>query len=418
MNAPLDKNTDKQADPGPAAATKAWSRRLGKPGIAALAVAVVAAAYLLVGGRGSPPPPAFPAPTVTVAKPLVKELVDWKEFTGQFEAADYVEIRARVSGYLKSIHFEDGKLVKKGDLLFVIEPEPYEIALETAKAQLADAIAKQKLAKVQLARTAELRKKSVAAASTYDQRVAELRSAEAAVHIAKAAVSTAKLNLEYTRLTAPVSGRVSRHEISVGNLIVGGTGGAVGSSTLLTTIVTLDPINFIFDVSETDALEYKRSVQLGEVKSARDNLIPAFVQLADETTWARKGTIDFVDNRFDRSSGTIRVRAVAPNPDLFIVPGQFGRIRAPVSQPHMAMLIPDTAIASDQARKIVYAIADDGTATIKVITVGAAAGNGLRIVRGGLAPDDRVVINGLMRVRPGIKVKAEPGKIEAGPAKP
>ena len=416
MNTPLDKIDDQPTDPGPIAAAKAATRRLGKAGIAAIVVAVLATGYLLIGGRGAAPPPAFPPPTVTVAKPLVKELVEWKEFTGQFEAADYVEIRARVSGYLKSIHFEDGKLVKKGDLLFVIEPEPYEIALETANAQLADAIAKQDLAKVQLARTSELTKKNFAAASTYDQRVAELRSAQAAVDIAKAAVSTAKLNIDYTKLTAPVSGRVSRHEVSVGNLIIGGTGGSSASSTLLTTIVTLDPINFIFDVSETDALEYKRSVQLGEVKSARESPIPVFVQLADESGWKRKGTVDFVDNRFDRSSGTIRVRAVAANADLFIVPGQFGRIRAPVSQPHMATLIPETAIVSDQARKIVYTVAADGTVGLKVITPGPAAEGGLRIVRDGLKPDDDVVINGLMRVRPGIKVKAEPGKIEAGPA--
>jgi len=423
MKSPDDKEKRPQRPEGPAvgapeagAAMAVLARKIAGRRPLAVAVVVVAAlglGYLLWPAGGNRAAPQFGPPPVTVSKPLIDERIEWKEFTGQFEAAEYVEVRARVSGYLKSIHFEDGKLVTEGDLLFVIEPEPFEIALQTVKAQLADVIARLDLAKVQLERTKELAKKSFAAQSTYDQRVAEVKSARASVDIAEAAVNNAKLNLAYTQLTAPVTGRVSRNEVSVGNLVVGG---ASGTSTLLTTIVSLDPIEFAFDVSEGDSLAYRRKVEVGDIKSARDVLIPVFAQLPDEQQWTRQGTVNFVDNVFNRSSGTIRVRAVFPNPDLFIVPGQFGRIRAPVSQPHMATLIPETAIVSDQARKIVYTVAADGTAGLKVITPGPAAEGGLRIVRDGLKPDDDVVINGLMRVRPGIKVKAEPGKIEAGPA--
>ncbi|HEY4636020.1 MAG TPA: efflux RND transporter periplasmic adaptor subunit, partial [Rhodospirillales bacterium] len=349
----------------------------------AVAVVVVAAlglGYLLWPAGGNRAAPQFGPPPVTVSKPLIDERIEWKEFTGQFEAAEYVEVRARVSGYLKSIHFEDGKLVTEGDLLFVIEPEPFEIALQTAKAQLADVIARLDLAKVQLERTKELAKKSFAAQSTYDQRVAEVKSARASVDIAEAAVNNAKLNLAYTQLTAPVTGRVSRNEVSVGNLVVGG---ASGTSTLLTTIVSLDPIEFAFDVSEGDSLAYRRKVEVGDIKSARDVLIPVFAQLPDETNWTRQGTINFVDNVFSRSSGTIRVRASFPNLDLFITPGQFGRVRLPVSKPQRVALVPDSAIASDQARKVVFVVADDGTVGVKPVTLGPRVDGDLRIVRAG-----------------------------------
>ena len=379
--------------------------------IAAAVAAILGVGYLVWPTGGKNPAPQFGPPPVTVSKPLIEERIESKEFTGQFEAAEFVEVRARVSGYLKSIHFEDGRLVNKGDLLFVVEPEPFELALANAKAQLADAVAKLELAKVQLARTAELRKRDFAAASTHDQRLAELKSAHAAVDIAKAAVGTAELNHSYTRLTAPVTGRVSRNEVSVGNLVIGGT---TGTSTLLTTIVSLDPIDFVFDVSEGDSLAYRRRVQVGDLKSARDELIPVVAQLPDERNWNRPGTINFVDNAFSRSSGTIRVRASFPNPDLFITPGQFGRLRVPISKPQPVLLLPDSAIASDQARKIVFVVGEDGTVGVKPVSLGARVEGGLRIVRDGLKPDDRVVINGLMRARPGAKVAPQEGQIRAG----
>ena len=270
-----------------------------------------------------------PAPPVTVAKPLVKDMEEWSDFTGQFEARESVEVRARVSGYLKSVNFTDGQLVKKGDLLFVIEPRPFELALETSKAQLAQTEAQLQLAQQQLDRTAQLRKNDYATKETYDERVSQVAIAAASRDAALAAVNQAQLNLDYTRVTAPVSGRMGRHEVSVGNLVMGGT---TGTTTLLTTIVSLDPIWLVFNVSEGDGMTYKRLVQKGEVKSARDSVVEVQGQLMDEKEWTLKGAIDFVDNQYDRSSGTIRVRAAFANPNLFITPGQFGRVRVPMSQ--------------------------------------------------------------------------------------
>lgn len=416
MKSPQEPAANPHSPEGPAAPGD-MATRFGKSRPLVFAVAAILAlglGYLAwPTGAKNPAAPQFGPPPVTVSKPLIEERTEWKEFTGQFEAEEFVEVRARVSGYLKSIHFEDGKLVKKGDLLFVVEPEPFELAVATAKAQFADAVAKLELAKVQLARTVELTQKNIAAVSTRDQRLAEQRSAQAAVDIAKAAVGTAEINLAYTRLTAPVAGRVSRNEVSVGNLVIGG---ASGTSTLLTTIVSLDPIEFVFDVSEGDSLAYRRRVESGEVKSARDNPIAVFAQLPDEKDWTRQGAVNFVDNAFNRSSGTIRVRASFPNPDLFVVPGQFGRIRVPVSKPHPVMLVPDAAIASDQAWKVVFVVGDDGTVGVKPVVIGPRIDGNLRIVREGLAPDDRVIINGLMRARPGAKVTPQEGQIRAGGA--
>ncbi|HAH66657.1 MAG TPA: efflux transporter periplasmic adaptor subunit, partial [Rhizobiales bacterium] len=289
-------------------------------------------------------PPAPPPPAVTVSKPLVKDLQEWSDFTGQFEARESVEVRARVSGYLESINFVDGQLVKKGDLLLVIEPRPFELALETSKAQQAQTEAQLQLAQAQLDRTAQLRKNDYATKETYDERVSQVAIATASRDAAIAAVNQAQLNLDYTRVTAPVAGRMGRHEVSIGNLVMGGTG---GTTTLLTTIVSLDPIWLSFNVSEGDGMTYKRLVQKGEVKSARDNTVEVQGQLMDEKTWTLKGTIDFVDNQYDRSSGTIRVRAAFPNSNLFITPGQFGRVRVPMSQLHPVMLVPDAAVVTD-----------------------------------------------------------------------
>jgi len=349
-----------------------------------------------------------PAPPVTVAKPLVETLREWRDFTGQFEAQESVEIRARVSGYLESVNFTDGQLVKKGDLLFVIEPRPYEIALDSAKAQLDQAQAQLELAKVQLERTAQLRKNDYASQQTYDERAAEVKSATASRDNAIAAVNQAELNLDYTRVLAPVSGRVGRHEVSIGNLVMGGT----GETTLLTTIVSLDPIWLMFNVSEGDGMTYKRLIQKGEVESARDNNVKVEGQLMDEKDWPLKGTIDFVDNQYDRSSGTIRVRAAFPNPDLFITPGQFGRVRVPMSQEKPTLLVPDSAVVTDQAVKLLFAVAEDGTVVPKPVELGEVTDDGLRIIRSGVTKDDEIIINGLLRARPGQKVTPEQGEIK------
>ena len=358
----------------------------------------------------APPPPA-----VTVAKPLVREMQEWSDFTGQFEARESVEVRPRVSGYLESINFTDGQLVKKGDLLFVIEPRPFELALETAKAQLAQNEAQLQLAKAQLERTAQLRKNDYATQETYDERVAQVNIATASRDAAIAAVNQAQLNLDYTRVTAPVSGRMGRHEVSIGNLIMGGTSGTT-TTTLLTTIVSLDPIWLSFNVSEGDGMTYKRLVQKGEVKSARDTAVEVQGELMDEKDWPLKGTIDFVDNQYDRSSGTIRVRAAFPNADLFITPNQFGRVRVPMSQMRPTLLVPDAAVVTDQSVKMLFTVAADGTVVPKPVELGPVGEDNLRVIRSGMTADDVVVISGLLRARPGQKVTPEQGTI--GPAAP
>jgi len=361
------------------------------------------------GGEAQAPAP--PAPAVTVAKPLVQELREWSDFTGQFEARESVEIRARVSGYLESVNFTDGQLVQRGDVLFVIEPRPYELALATSKAQLSQTEAQLQLAQQQLDRTAQLRKNDYATKETYDERVSQVAIAAASRDAALAAVNQAQLNLDYTRVTAPVSGRMGRHEVSVGNLVMGGT---AGNTTLLTTIVSLDPIWLTFNVSEGDGMTYKRLVQRGELKSPRDAGNPVEVQgqLMDEKAWTLKGDIDFVDNQYARTSGTIRVRAAFANPDLFITPGQFGRVRVPMSQLHPTLLVPDAAVVTDQSVKMLYTVEPDGTVVPKPVELGPVTDDGLRIVRSGITADETVIINGLLRARPGQKVTPEQGTIQ------
>jgi RND family efflux transporter MFP subunit len=382
--------------------------------VAGLAIAGIAVAAYLHFSRAAqsdaaiPPPP---PPTVTVSLPLHQEITEWDEFTGQFAAVDFVEVRARVGGYLTEIHFRDGQMVKKGDLLFVIDPRPYEAALASAKAQLQQASATVDLANRQLERSAQLRKKHFEPESSYDQRVADQQVAIATVEVAKAAVRTAELNLEFTHITAPLSGRVSSRAVSVGNLVSGGEGGA---ATLLTTIVSLDPIYLQFDLSEADYLAYQRATADGRLQSTRGGAVPVSLHLGDETEWVHEGHMDFVDNRVDRGSGTIRARAVFANPGLLFTAGQFARIRIPGSEPYAAILIPDAAIVTDQSNKLVMTVTEDGTVVPKVVRPGPSYRN-LRIIRSGLEPTDRIVIDGLVRVRPGAKVTPQPGKIELQP---
>jgi RND family efflux transporter MFP subunit len=413
-----DEDAPSRAAPPPAVA--APSRRGGAIARVILVLLAIAAAALVYRywcfWQAEPAAQAAPpAPAVTVAKPLVKEMEEWNDFTGQFEAQEAVEVRARVSGYLESVNFTDGQLVKKGDLLLVIEPRPFELALETSKAQLAQAEAQLQLAQAQLDRTAQLRKNDYATKETYDERVSQVAIAAASRDAAIAAVNQAQLNLDYTRVTAPVSGRTGRHEVSVGNLVTGGT---AGSTTLLTTIVSLDPIWLVFNVSEGDGMTYKRLVQKGEIKSARDNIIDVQGQLMDERDWPLKGMIDFVDNQYNRTSGTIRVRAEFPNADLFITPGQFGRVRVPMSKTRPTMLVPDSAVVTDQSVKVLFTVTADDTVVPKMVELGPVTDDGLRIIRSGITPDDRVIINGLLRAQPGGKVKPEEGTISAPGAPP
>lgn len=388
--------------------------RMGRQAVFPTFAAMLALAVTIVSASAPAQTPSQAPPQVTVANPLERELVEYQEFTGQFAAVEYVELRSRVSGYLQSHHFEEGQLVKKGDLLFVIDPRPFEASLASAKAELVQAEARVELANRQLSRAAQLRQRDFVASSIYDERLQEQRVAAAAAEISKAAIANAELNLEFTRILAPVGGRIGRREVSDGNLVSGGAG---AGNTLLTTIVSLDPIYFIFDMSESDFIQYQRAVQAGKLQSTRDS-VPVFARLRDEPDWPREGKLNFVDNQVDRSAGTIRVRAEFPNGDGFLTPGQFGRIRVPGSESYKALLIPDSAIVTDQSRKIVMTVAEDGTVAAKVIRPGPTY-DGLRIVRSGLAADDRIIINGLLRARPGAKVTPQPGEIKgAGERRP
>lgn len=339
-------------------------------------------------------------PPVTVAAPASRKITEWGEYSGQFTAVDYVELRARVSGYLTEVHFADGQMVNKGDLLFVIDPRPYEIALASARAKLDQAAGTKAFAGRQLQRAGKLHQQEFVAESTLDQRTEEARGANATVDAARAAVRDAELNLQFTRVTAPISGRISAKQVSVGNLVTGGAG--VSSPTLLTTIVSQDPIQVGFDMAEADYLaQAKRGPLVGsEVQ----------VRLTGETGWEHTGKLDFVDNQIDKGTGTIRARAVLDNPDGRIPVGAFGRIRMAVTDAHDALLVPDSAIVTDQSRKLVM-IVKDGTVTPRPVVLGPLDGE-LRVVRQGLAADDQVIINGLMRARPGSKVTPQPGKIE------
>lgn len=352
--------------------------------------------------------PAPAAPQVTVSHPIQRQITEWNEYTGQFSAVDYVEIRARVSGYLTEVHFKDGQIVKTGDLLFVIDPRPYEAEMRQAEANLERDKAQLVRANLDLTRYAQLSGKGFAPRQQLDSARAAAEGAAATVKADEAALAQAKLNVEFTRITAPITGRISRREISIGNMVVGGS---TSSSTLLTTITSLDPIYFYFDMSESDFLAYRRAVAAGLMKSDGDNAVPAAVKLSDEKDWTHEGRVDFLDNQIQRSSGTIRARAIFANPNLLITAGQFGRIRVPASAPHQAILIPDSAIVTDQSRKIVMTVKDDGTVEPRSIQPGPSYG-GLRIVRDGLGPNDTIIIDGLMRVRPGVKVKPQLGKIE------
>lgn len=350
--------------------------------------------------------PAAAPPPVTVASPLVRTITEWNEFTGRFQAVATVDVRARVSGYLQAVNFQDGAMVKEGDVLFVIDPRPYQAAVDQAKADLARADARLDLARTQLERAETLVDRSVVSEASYDERVQERREAEAAVQQADAALRAVELDLSFTEVRAPIGGRVSNRRVDVGNLVSGDP-----NATLLTTIVALDPIYFVFDMSERDFLAYQRAISRGDVPSTRDQSTVVEARLPDDDDWTYTGTMNFVDNQVEPSSGTIRARAIFPNADLFITPGQFGRARIPGSNPYDAIIVPDDAITTDQSNRIVMTVTDDGTVAPVVIQPGPSQPGGLRIVRDGLTGEERIIINGLVRAQPGGKVTPEPGAI-------
>lgn len=344
-------------------------------------------------------------PAVTVAKPLKQLITEWDEFTGRFEAVETVNIQSRVSGTLSKIHFTDGEIVRKNDLLFTIDKRPFEIAVQQAKASMEETKAGLELAESDVSRAKPLLNKGNLSRSEYDTRVARKLQAQARLGVAEAQLRQARLNLEWTEVKAPISGRISDSRIDVGNLISGGQANA----TLLTKIVSLDQIHFTFFGSETDFLKYTRLATTGKRPSSREAPNPVKVRLADETVYKHSGQMDFIDNELDPNSGTIRARAVFDNRSLLLTPGLFGRLRLYGGKTE-ALLIPDTAISSNQANKVVLTVDKGGTVGAKVITVGPII-DGLRVVRSGLTDKDTIIINGLQRARPGQKVTPEPGKI-------
>jgi RND family efflux transporter MFP subunit len=349
----------------------------------------------------SPPPPA-----VTVANPLEKNVVEWDEYTGRFEAVDTVEVRARISGVLDDVKFKDGAIVNQGDLLFVIDPRPFERVLDRDRAALQGAKVQQEFAEKDLERAKPLIANNTISAQLFDQRTQAVRAAQANVLAAEASVRSAELDVEFTQIHAPVSGRIGRKLVSEGNYITGGS----GSGTLLTTIVSIDPIYFYFDVSEADFLKYKRLDEQGLRPSSRNTPNPVQLALQGDPSFTYKGKMNFVDNRIDPNTGSLRGRAVFENPHQLFQPGLFGRIRLIGSGEYKAILLPDMAVATDQSNRFVFVVTDDGTVSTKAAVLGPII-DGLRVIRSGVAASDWVIVDGMQRARTGIKVNAEKGTI-------
>jgi RND family efflux transporter MFP subunit len=373
---------------------------------------IILLAVALSGCGDKPPQPAAAAaPPVTVAQPTKRTVTDWDEFTGRFEAVEEVQVRARVGGFVTSIEFRDGAFVRTGDLLYVIDPRPFEAVAEQADGQLADARAKAELARRELDRALTLNQTQAVSDSIVDQRRQTLQAAKAAQMQAEGLLKAAQLNIEFTHVVAPIGGRVSRHLVTVGNLVQGSD----GASTLLTSIVSLDPIYVYFDMDEATYVRNNRLWFEGKRPSSRDNPNPVQITLVGETKPSHDGKMDFVDNRLDVSTGTLRGRAVVPNKDFSILPGQFGRVRLIGSSPYEALLVPDKAVATDQSRKIVFVVKDDDTVEAKPVVLGPLD-DGLRVIREGLKAEDRVIVEGIQRARVGAKVA--PHAAPAAPAAP
>ena len=344
-------------------------------------------------------------PEVVVSKPLVQNLDTQLGFLGQFSPVSQVELRAQVGGTLTGIFFKDGDIVRKGDLLFTIDPRPYEITLAEATAQLNVASAHLELADRQLARAKDLEQSDAGSVENVDQRTSDQRSARAAVEDAKARIRDAQFDLDHCRITAPFTGRMGTHLVSVGNLIAGSRT-ATSPTTLLATLVSLDPIYLDFDMSESDFLTYSNFRK--HLKGTHVQKVE--VALGDDKQYARSGALDFLDNVLDRSSGTIRARATVPNTDLVLTPGQFARVRVVVAPPSPTLLVPDRAVLPDQSQHMVMTVSTDGTVAPKQVEVGEMRG-GLRVIRSGLSPNDRVIVDGLLHAASKSKVATHEGTI-------
>jgi RND family efflux transporter MFP subunit len=367
---------------------------------------IVVAFSLWLAGCNNQPPAAHgpPAADVTVSKPEQKEVVNWNEFTGRTAAVKLVNVTPRVSGYIVYIPFKEGDLVHKGDLLFQIDPRPYQDAHDQAVGQLQQAQASQQLQDVTFARQQRLRETGVIAREDYDTALSNKKTAAAQVVSAQAALNAAKLNLEFTHVTSPIDGRVSRQLVNIGNLVQ-------ADSTQLTTIVSIDPIYAYFSMDELAALTYQRLTREGKLAGSRDGKVAVYLQLQDETGFPHEGTIDFSDNAFDSSTGTLLVRGSFPNTDGFLTPGNFVRVRLASSPKYDALLVADRAIGSDQDQSFLYVVDSKNVARLRHITTGQLA-EGLRVVKSGLQPEDVVIINGIIKVRPDSLVKPQPGAMD------
>ena len=379
------------------------------------AILLALAPALAACGQSQPPAGAAPPPpAVTVAKPVERGVTDQDEYVGRFVAVDSVEVRARVSGYLDQIHFRDGQTVKQGDLLFSIDKRSFQNTVAQARGTLAQAKANLAFTEADLERAKQLVRDRTITEQTFDQRTQAFRGASASVAANEAAVRQAELDLEFTELRAPVAGRIGDRRVSPGNLV---TGGATGNTTMLATIVSLDPIRFEFTMDEASYLRYERFSGSGKEVTGREGGVVVALKLLDEKEYGHRGTMDFVDNAIDKSSGTIRGRAVFSNPNAVLTPGMFGRIRVPGSPTYNALLVPDAAIGTEQVRKFVLVVGPDDTAVQKYVTLGPLEGD-LRVIKDGLQSGDRVVVNGLARVRPGQKVTPQEQGSAPRPAGP
>jgi RND family efflux transporter MFP subunit len=348
---------------------------------------------------GAPPPPA-----VTVAKPIKRAVTDLDEYVGRFTAVNSVEVRARVSGYLDGVHFRDGQIVKQGDLLFTIDKRPFQNTLDQARANLAQAKSNLAFTESDYTRGQQLVRDKTITEQIFEQRAQAYRNAQASVSNNEAAVRQAELDIEFTELRAPVNGRIGDRRVSPGNLVTGGTS---GNTTLLATIVSTDPIYFEFTFDEASFLRYERTSKTGKDIASRGTGVQVALKLIDERDFDHQGHMDFVDNVIDRSTGTIRGRAVFANPNNIFTPGMFARVRVPASPAYEALVVPDAAVGTEQTRKYLLVVDSSDTVRQKYITLGQVAPDGLRVIKDGIAPDDRVVISGLMQARPGMKVRPQ-----------
>jgi len=369
--------------------------RLSYPAVCLASLALITGCKPAATKATFAPPP----PVVTVAKPIVKKVIDWDEFTGRLASPESVDIRARVSGYLEEVHFKEGTEIKEGDLLVTIDPRPYEAAVQRAQADVSSARSRAELAKTEAENAGPLLKSQAISSEESVRRLKASAEANSSMKAAEALLKAAELDLEFTRIRSPINGRISDARVTKGNLVTGGTKDA----TLLTTVVSLDPIYCFIECDERSALKYREMHKLGTRKSAMFAEIPAQMALANQSGFPHQGHLDFVDNVLNPTTGSIRARAVFENQDRLMSPGFFARVRIPGSGEYEGMLILDQAIADDQGRSFVWVIDADNKASYRPVVTGPLQ-DGMRVVREGLKAEDRVVINGLMSVRNGVTV--------------